>query len=160
MGGPWEDHGLAVSWQWKEPFSVKATIPEAGRAVAANRTSTEYVEGKGLVMHYAVEPFEITGKVSPSPFDAVFNQHPHLRLSCQLPTAIADLAKLVKVVAPESNILANELGQAVTANVKRKLENLAVEIAVPDQNVKLFDNELLQEPSLGGDSLVNAASAT
>ena len=149
-----------MGWQWKEPFSVKATIPEARRAVAANRTSTEYVEGKGLVTHYAGELFEIIRKVSPSPFDAVFNQHPHLQLSCQLPTAIADLAKLVKVVAPESNILANELGQAVTANVKRKLENLTVEIAVPDQNVKLFDNELLQEPSLGGDSLVNAASAT
>lgn len=156
------DHGhlLACVAQWKEPFRVKATIPEARRAVAANRTSAEYVEGKGLVMHYAVDPFEITGKVSPSPFDAVFNQHPHLRLNCQLPTAIGDLAKLVKVVDPESNILPDELNQAVTGNVKRKLENLTVDIVVPDQKVKLFDNDLLLKPSLGGNSLVYAAAAS
>ncbi len=155
------DHGhvLACVAQWKEPFSVKATIPEARRAVAANRTSTEYVDGKGLVMHYSVEPFEIAGKVSPSPFDAVFSQHPHLRLNCQLPTTIADLAKLVKIVDPESNILPDELDQAVTGNVKRKLENLTVDIAVPDQKVKLFEHELLLKPSLGGNSLVYAAAA-
>lgn len=154
------DHGhlLACVAQWKEPFSVKATIPEARRAVAANRTSTEYVEGKGLVMHYAVEAFEITGKVSPSPFDAVFNQHPHLRLNCQLPTAIGDLAKLVKVVDPESNILPDELNQAVTGNVKRKMENLTVDIVVRDQQVKLFNNELLLKPSLSGNSLAYAVA--
>lgn len=155
------DHGhvLACAAQWKEPFNVKATIPEARRSVAANRTSAEYVQGKGLVLHYAVEPFEISGKVSPSPFDAVFNQHPHLRLNCQLPTAIGDLAKLVKVVDPESNILPDELNQAVTGNVKRKLEDLTIDIAVPDQKVKVFDSELLLKPSLGGNSLVYAAAA-
>ena len=109
-------------------------------------------------MHYAVEPFEITGKVSPSPFDAVFNQHPHLRLNCQLPTAIGDLAKLVKIVDPESNILPDELNQAVTGNVKRKLENLSIDITVPDQKVKLFDAALLLKPSLGENSLVYSTS--
>lgn len=154
------DHGhmLACVAQWKESFSVKAKIPETRRVVAANRASSNYVEEKGLVMHYVVEPFEISGKVSPSPFDAVFNQHPHLRLNCQLPTAIGDLAKAVKVVDPESDILPDELNQVVTGNVRHQIESLTVDIVVPDQKVKLFDHELLLRPNLNGSSLVYAAA--
>src|SRR5690606_8241730 len=88
-----------------------------------------------------------------------FKQHPHLRLNCRLPAAIGDLARLVKAVDPESKLLPDELDQAVTGNVKRRLEDLSVDIAIPNQEIELFDKKWLLKPSLGERYLVYSLAA-
>ncbi len=86
-----QGHLLVCIAEWKEPFSVSASIPEARRSASATLSGSDYVEDKdtkGLKLRYSVESFSLAGNVSPSPFDAVFNQHPHL--PAELPISIPD----------------------------------------------------------------------
>lgn len=154
------DHGhlLACIAQWQEKYSVNVSIPEARREIYASRNSVEYLDATGLKIQFAVEPFEITGRVSPSPFDAVFNQHPHLRLNCQLPTAIGDLAKFVKVIDPESSLLPDGLNQAVTGNVRKKVENTTFTVLIPNFKTAILEKAIILKPALNSDSLVYAGS--
>jgi len=151
-------HFLACIAQWKEGFSVDVSIPESRRSLTATNTGTEFVEGNGLVIKYAVAPLELSGRVTPSPFDAVFNQHPHLRLNCLLPSAIGDLAKFVKIIDPETNILPDELNQAVTGQVTKKVDNITLDANIPTYETTLFENNITMKPAIKTGFIVYSGS--
>jgi hypothetical protein len=147
------DHGHLVACfaKWKEQFRVGVNLPIARREISA---SLEAVESShdALELTYLIDEFEVSAKVSPSPFDAVFNQHPHLRVNCQLLSSIGDLAKLISIADPENDILPDDLNLAVTGVVRHKVSNQRFVVRVPP--IHLDGSDIQLDPVKAGQQLV------
>lgn len=121
-------HLIACVAPWKENFDVGVNIPRQLLSLRASRENISYDEEETLYMNYVVDSFNMKGKVSPAPFTAVFDEHPHLYVNCALPSAIGSLAKLVKVIDGKNKILPDELNEIVSGDIDRKIEDVRFSI--------------------------------
>jgi hypothetical protein len=149
------DHGhfLTCVSKWAEPFDVTVNIPLSQKRLTA-RLADQRRDGDRLRLAYKVDKFSLEGKVTPAPFDAVFANHPHLRINCQFIAGVGDLARLVTIVDPESPLVPDELNTAVTGGFKQEIKDLDFDIEIPDLKLELFDKKVRLSAHLNDATLV------
>lgn len=150
------DHGhlLVCQHQWKEGFDVGVVVTPFEKELSATLASSRSGDDGTLTLKYEVDAFKLSGRVTPSPFSAIFDQHPHLRINCAIPAAAGDLARLVSLVDGESDILPDELNEIVTGEVKREIKRLTFDVDIPPLEVDARPESIRLAPHLGDQSLV------
>jgi hypothetical protein len=147
-----QGHVLVCLAQWKEGFDVSAVIPETTLSVSAEFQEASPADD-GLDLKYKMDSFTLKGKVEPSPFDAVFTQHPHLRINCSLVAGLGELARLIHIVDPENDILPDELNAAVSGDVEQEVKDTTFEIHVPDTKLELLNGTTTFRPGMSDRAL-------
>ena len=146
---------LACVSKWSEGFDVSVNIPSAEQNLTAR-----FIESKsndeGIALKYRVDKFALEGRVSPSPFDAVFTQHPYLRINCSIAAGVGELARLVHLIDPENDIVPDELNEAVTGKVRREVDDAEFEIKIPNLKQTWAGEDFALVPNLHSTAIVFA----
>lgn len=130
-------HALVCVATWKEDFDVDVVVPYQKLTLNAQRESVETKPDGTLRLNFLVSPFSVKGTVSPPLFSAVFDKHPHLRLNCGLPSGIGDLARLVRVIDGDSDIIPDELNQIVSGKIEQEVKKVRFAIELPGDKIKI-----------------------
>jgi hypothetical protein len=146
---------LACVSKWSEGFDVSVNVPPVEQNLTARFVGSAASE-EGIALKYRVDKFTLEGRVSPSPFDAVFTQHPYLRINCSIAAGIGELARLVHLIDPENAILPDELNEAVTGKVRREIDDAEFEIKIPNLNQTWAGEEFSLVPNLQPTAIVFA----
>lgn len=138
---------LACVSKWSEGFDVSVNIPSAEQNLTARFIESQ-ASDEGISLKYRVDKFALEGRVSPSPFDAVFTQHPYLRINCSIAAGVGELARLVHLIDPENSIVPDELNEAVTGKVRKEVDDAEFEIKIPNLNQIWAGEEISLVPNL------------
>jgi len=148
-----QGHILLCVSKWQEGFEVGVNLPPVERNLSASFTQAT-VTDDGIDLTYTLDKFALDGQVSPSPFDAVFTQHPYLRINCSIAAGIGELARLVHIVDPENDIVPDELNEAVTGKVHKEVDDAKFEIRIPNLKQRMGDTDEVLKPSLRSTAIV------
>ncbi len=147
-------HLLVCISQWKEPFEVRVSFAEKQYTLAASLVNKVTDDRGNLIMEFVLDKLKLVAKVTPSPFSAIFDSHPHLRINCSLPSTLGELARFISLVDGNSDILPDELNSAVSGAYTEELDNLRFKVVLPLRNLIVDKSEYSLHPSLNEGNII------